>query len=121
MRLYQDLCGRDARAPGWLSPLNVVDNRRHNIAEAFGRRSSLKELHPYSCLFVFIRGSSTFPKRKRLAVSPLNDPPGRVGAGLAWGASSRIESRPPCPKTLDLGDGLGHSGAGRFGRPRQTG
>ncbi len=56
-------------------------DQRHNSAEAFGRRSSLKELHPYSCLFVFICGSSSFPKRKRLAVSPLNDPPRREGRG----------------------------------------
>ena len=46
------LCGRDARAPGWAFSHDAGDTNVHNIAEAPGRRSSLKELHPYSCLFV---------------------------------------------------------------------
>ena len=44
-RLCQDLCGRDARAPGWAL--------FHDIVEP-------KEVYPSSCLFVFIRGSSSF-------------------------------------------------------------
>ena len=43
-RLCQNLCGRDARAPGWTSSPDVV---------------APKELHRYSCPFVFFRGSSS--------------------------------------------------------------
>ena len=60
------LCGRDARAPGWASSHDVVEP---------------KEFYPSSCLFEFVRASSSFPKRKRLAVSPLNDPSRREGRG----------------------------------------
>ena len=42
-RLCQDLCGRDARAPGWASSRDVDATRR---------------VHRNSCRFVFIRGSS---------------------------------------------------------------
>ena len=56
-------CGRDARAPGWASPRDVV------VPE---------EVHRYSCLFVFIRGSSSTPP----AVYSSYDPPGRAAAGI---------------------------------------
>ena len=42
-RLREDLCGRDARAPGWASSHDVV---------------AAEEVHPYSCSFVSICGSS---------------------------------------------------------------
>jgi len=44
----------------------------HDIADAFECRSSLKEFDPYSCLFVSIGVSSSFPSRKRLAVYPVH-------------------------------------------------
>ena len=50
-RLCQCCAGGTPALPGGHSLL-TPRHQRHNIAEAFGRRSSLKELHPYSCLFV---------------------------------------------------------------------
>ena len=58
---------------------------------------SLKEVHPSSCLFVFIRGSSSFPKQKRLAVSPLYDPPRRGGRG------PDLSETTPCAWWLETG------------------
>ena len=43
--------------PGGLPPPTSW-HQGDNIAEAFGCCPSLKEFHPYSCLFVSIRGSS---------------------------------------------------------------
>ena len=42
----------------------------HNIAEAFGRRLSLKEVYLSSCLFVFIRVHSWFVFMNNRPVSP---------------------------------------------------
>ena len=49
VRLYQDLCGRDARAPGGLPPM-TGSHQRDKSAEAFWRQLSLKEVHQSSCL-----------------------------------------------------------------------
>ena len=48
----------------------------HEFAEAFWRRLSLKEVHLYSCVFVFIRGSSSL----MIGRFSWNDPHGRAGA-----------------------------------------
>ena len=57
-RLCQDLCGRDARAPGWASSHDVV---------------AAKQVHRSLCLFV-VR------LQQRSAVSSSNDLPGRAAA-----------------------------------------
>ena len=44
--------------PGGLPPM-TGSHQRDKSAEAFWRRLSLKEVYPSSCLFVFIRGSSS--------------------------------------------------------------
>ena len=44
--------------PGGLHPMMSL-HQGDKIAEAFGRRSSLNQVHLSSCLFVFIRGSSS--------------------------------------------------------------
>ena len=59
VRLYQDLCGRDARAPGGLSPM-TGSHQGHHIAKALWRRLWLKQVHRSSGLFVFIRVHSWF-------------------------------------------------------------
>ncbi len=58
-RLCQDFCGRDARAPGGLHPM-TWSHQGGKIAGALRGRLCLKEVHPYSCSFVSIRGSSSF-------------------------------------------------------------
>ena len=50
-RPCQCCAGGTPALPGGHSPM-TPRHQRHNIAEAPGRRSSLKQLHPYSCLFV---------------------------------------------------------------------
>ena len=57
-KLREDLCGRDARAPGGLPPM-TGSYQRDKSAEAFWRQLSLKEVHQSWCLFVFIGGSSS--------------------------------------------------------------
>ena len=37
-------------------------HQEYKTAEAYGYRSSLKEVHQSSCLFVFIRGSSSLQR-----------------------------------------------------------
>ena len=73
-RLCQDLCGRDARAPGWASSRDVV---------------SAKEAHRSSCLFVL-------RPQQQSSVSPSNDPPVVGGGGAAclihFGESGRLTS-----------------------------
>ena len=46
------------RSRGGLHPMMSL-HQGDKIAEAFGRRSSLNQVHLSSCLFVFIRGSSS--------------------------------------------------------------
>ena len=48
-KLREDLCGRDARAPGGLPPM-TGSHQRDKSAEAFWRQLSLKEVHLSSCL-----------------------------------------------------------------------
>ena len=50
-RPCQCCAGGTPALPGGLPPM-TPRHQRHNIAQAPGRRSSLKQLHPYSCLFV---------------------------------------------------------------------
>ena len=56
--LREDLCGRDARAPGWASSHDRVTPTGQKC-RGFWRQLSLKEVHQSSCLFVFIGGSSS--------------------------------------------------------------
>ena len=58
-RLYQDLCGRDARAPGWASSHDAVAS---------------EEVHGYLCLFLV-------PLQQPSAVSSSDDPLTWAGAG----------------------------------------
>ncbi len=67
VRLCQDLCGRDARAPGWASS---HDAETPTSQYCTSTRAPLV-IEAASSLFVSIRGSSSFPKRKRLAVNPV--------------------------------------------------
>ena len=61
------LCGRDARAPGWaFSPDAATPTSQYCRSI---RAPLVIEGTP--SLFVSIRGSSSFPKRKRLAVYPV--------------------------------------------------
>ena len=55
--------------PASLHPL-TPSHQGHNIAEAFGRRLSLKEVYLSSCLFVFIRVHSWFVFMNNRPVSP---------------------------------------------------
>ena len=75
-KLWEDLCGRDARAPGWASSHDRVTptglNCKSILAPVVGRRSMS------SSLFVFIGGH----RLKRTPVSPSDDLPGRAGAPL---------------------------------------
>ena len=67
--------------PGSLHPM-TSSPQGHQIAEAFWCRLTLKEVHlssVYSCLFVFIRGSSSLT----IGRFSSNDPHGRAGARLA--------------------------------------
>ena len=57
------------RSRGAFSPDAVIPTSQY--CRSIRAPLVVEGLHPYSCLFVFIRGSSSFPKRKRLAVSPL--------------------------------------------------
>ena len=57
-KLREDLCGRDARAPGWASSHDRVTPTGQKC-QAFWRQLSLKEVHQSWCLFVFIGGSSS--------------------------------------------------------------
>ena len=43
-----------------LSVANFAKGWSNKMAEAFGRRLSLNEVHQYSCLFVFICGSMSY-------------------------------------------------------------
>ena len=53
-------------------------HQRDKSAEAFWRQLLLKEVHQSSCLFVFIRGSSSLS----IGRFSSNDPHGRAGARL---------------------------------------
>ena len=57
-RLCQCCAGGTPALPGGLPPM-TPGYQGHHIADAFGRRWSLKQVHPYSCSFVSIGGSSS--------------------------------------------------------------
>ena len=63
--------------PGGLPPM-TGSHQRDKSAEAFWRRLSLREVHVSSCLFVFIRGSSSLS----IGRFSSNDPHGRAGPRL---------------------------------------
>ena len=83
--------------PGSLHPM-TSSPQGHKMAEAFWCRLTLKEVHLSSCLFVFIRGSSSLT----IGCVSSNDPH-RQGGGPArgqTGVSQRVHvgflrSRPP--------------------------
>ena len=57
-RLCQCCAGGTPALPGGLPPM-TPGYQGHDIADTFGRRWSLKVVHPHSCSFVSIGGSSS--------------------------------------------------------------
>ena len=57
-RLCQCCAGGTPALPGGVPPM-TPGYQGHHIADAFGRRWSLKQVHPYSCSCVSIGGSSS--------------------------------------------------------------
>ena len=76
-RLCQELCGRDARAPGWASSHDVVTQRAQNCRRVLAPRV----VEARQLIYVSIRVHSWFVFLTSISHFPSHDLPSRMGRG----------------------------------------